>query len=88
MRILMIGVNVTAMKEEVLSMVAPSAIEHFSHTRNCARLKDGSEIQIVGVKTLYDLGRLQGQRYDFVIEHWSFPKDIEMYRTVQAYVLR
>ncbi len=88
MRILMIGANLSAMKEDVLYMSAPSFVEAFYHSRNLAKFKDGSYVQIVSVKTILDMEKLRGLTYDFVITHASFPRNIEMHQLLQRYILR
>lgn len=88
MKILMVGARHRAMMEDVRAGLAPSSIEKIETSGNRVLLKDGSEIHVVMVRNMMDLERVRGVRYDFVVTHESFPRDIELYHALRAYVVR
>lgn len=84
----MVGSNYAAMREDVRSGLTPSSIKKIELTSGRVFLKDGSEIHIIMVQNMMDLDRVRGVRYDFVITHESFPRDIELYHALRTYVVR
>lgn len=89
MRILMVGGNYSAMIDDVVYGLSPSAIEKkmtVGHPQ--FELKDGSTIWIFKVQRSLDLKALRGLRFDFVIEHPSFPRDARLYQELRAYTQR
>lgn len=88
MRILVVGANMSAMKHDVLNGLVPTQILTVLHSTNRIELIDGSEIHLKQIACSRDCEKLRGARYDWVIEHSSFPRDSYIYSIVRAIVLR
>lgn len=88
MKVLMIGGQMHAMKEDLLFGVHRDSIEEISHHRNLIRMKDGSEIHMCVIRSERDTECLRGLHFDLIIEHGTFPRSIYLLQLVRAIVLR
>lgn len=89
MRILMVGGRYQAMMDDAIYGLNASAIEQkISVGYPQFKLKDGSEIWVIQVQNSLDLEKLRGLRFDFVIEHPSFPRDARLHQELRAYTNR
>lgn len=88
MRILMVGANFGAMRDDVRSNVNVNSIERVHVSTGLTVLKDGSEIRIVVVRNIDDLLKLAGIKADMIIPHNSFPKDGDLYFRLQEHLHR
>lgn len=88
MRILMVGANFGAMRDDVRSNVNVNSIERVHASTGLTVLKDGSEIRIVIIRNVDDLFKLAGIKADMIIPHNSFPRDIDLYFRLQEYLHR
>lgn len=88
MRILMVGSNFQAMWDDVRYAASPRSISLVRVTSRTVTFTDGSVVHVERVSGMDDLHKLRGQRFDFVIEHPSFPRDVELYAALHAITQR
>lgn len=88
MKILVIGGQMHAMKEDLLFGMHRDNIQEILHHRNLIRMKDGSEIHMCVIRSERDTECLRGLRFDLIIEHETFPRSMYLLQLVRAIVLR
>lgn len=89
MKILMFGGRYSTMMDEVRQNLNVNSLEsRRSNGLDQFTMKDGSTIHVAIINHMHDVDKLRGLKFDLIIEHPSFCKNIDILYFLRGMVLK